>query len=66
MASSPTTSIDAALDYARQTVGDKKAAELLRAAAFADTIRDERTLRPQLANALVRAVQRYRAEVSAV
>jgi hypothetical protein len=64
MASNPTTSIDAALDYARVAVGDKKAAELLRAAAFDDTIRDERTLRPQLASALVRAVHRYRTEAA--
>ena len=62
MASSPTTSIDAALDFAMETVGHKKAAELLRAAAFAETIRDERTLRPQLANALVRAVERYQSD----
>lgn len=58
MANSRTTSIDAALDYALDTVGHKKAAELLRAAAFSDGIRDERALRPQLAAALVRAVDR--------
>jgi len=64
MANSPTTSIDAALDYAMAAVGHKKAAELLRAAAFAESIRDERTLRPQLANALVRAVERYQDEAA--
>lgn len=62
MPSNPTTSIDAALDYAMAAVGHKKAAELLRAAAFAESIRDERTLRPQLANALVRAVDRLQEE----
>jgi len=64
MAVSPTTSLDAALNYATNRVGHKKAAELLRAAAFDDTIRDERTLRPQLASALVRAVERYRTELA--
>ena len=58
MTGNPTTSIDAALEYARQTVGDQKAARLLRAAAFAESIRDERNLRPQVASALFRAVQR--------
>lgn len=61
---SPNTSLDAALTYATDTVGHKKAAELLRAAAFAETIRDERTLRPQLASALVKAVERYQAEAN--
>lgn len=65
MASSRTTSIDAALDYALDTVGHKKAAELLRAAAFSEAIRDERTLRPQLAAALVRAVDRHQPEQAA-
>ena len=60
MPSNPTTSIDAALDYARDAVGAKKAAELLRAATFSESIREERTLRPQVANALVRAVDRIR------
>lgn len=57
---SPNTSIDAALEYAREAVGEKKAAALLRAATFAGTIREGRTLRPQVANALVRAVDRIR------
>ena len=60
MPTNPCTSIDAALDYARDAVGAKKAAELLRAATFAGTIREGRTLRPQVANALVRAVDRIR------
>ncbi len=60
MSSNPTTSIDAALDYASDAVGAKKAAELLRAATFAESIREGRTLRPQVANALVRAVDRIR------
>ena len=60
MPTNPSTSIDAALDYARDAVGDKKAAELLRAATFAESIREGRTLRPQVAHALVRAVDRIR------
>jgi hypothetical protein len=57
MASCLNTSIDAALAYARATVGHATAARLLRAAAFADEIEDDRDPGPQVAAALVRAVE---------
>ena len=57
MASSLNTSIDAALAYARAAVGHSTAARLLRAAAFAEGIEDDRDLGPQVAAALVRAVE---------
>lgn len=57
MASSLSTSIDAALAYARAAVGHSTAARLLRAAAFSDEIEDDRELGPQVAAALVRAVE---------
>lgn len=57
MASCMTTSIDAALAYARATVGHSMAARLLRAAAFAEEIEDDRDPGPQVAAALFRAVE---------
>jgi hypothetical protein len=49
MSRGPTTSVDAALDRVIQAVGPRRAAVLLRAAAFDDGIDDSRPLRPQLA-----------------
>ena len=49
-------SVDRALAYAADRCGHRKAAALLRQAAFATGIEDWKSLRPQLAKALVRAV----------
>jgi hypothetical protein len=57
MASCLNTSIDAALAYARATVGHSMAARLLRAATFAEDIEDDRDPGPQVAAALLRAVE---------
>jgi hypothetical protein len=48
--------VDAALARAIEAVGPRRAALLLRAAAFSDGIDDSRPLRPQLAKALLHAV----------
>lgn len=56
MSRGPTTSVDAALERAIDAVGLRRAAVLLRAAAFSDGIDDSRPLRPQLAKALLQAV----------
>lgn len=66
MASCMSTSIDAALAYARATVGHAMAARLLRAAAFAEEIQDDRDPGPQVAAALVRAVEQRTACDAAV
>lgn len=49
-------SVDLALAYAADRCGHRKAAALLRKAAFSSGIEDWKPLRPQLAKALVRAV----------
>ena len=49
-------SVDLALAYAAERCGHRKAAALLRKAAFSPGIEDWKSLRPQLAKALVRAV----------
>lgn len=59
MSRGPTTSVDAALEQAIEAVGPKRAATLLRAAAFSDGIDDSRPLRPQLAKALLHAVAKH-------
>lgn len=59
MASCLNTSIDAALAYARSAVGHAGAAQLLRAAIFDDGIEEDRELAPQLAVAMVRALERH-------
>lgn len=56
MSRGPTTSVDAALARAIEAVGPRRAAVLLRVAAFSDGIDDSRPLRPQLAKALLHAV----------
>lgn len=56
MASCLNTSIDAALAYARAAVGHSTAARMLRAATFSEEIEDDRDLGPQVAAALLRAV----------
>lgn len=56
MAACLNTSIDAALAYARAVVGHAGAARLLRAAAFSEGIDDDRELGPQIATALLNAV----------
>lgn len=55
------TSVDAALKYALDTVGHRGTAKILRAAAFSEGIEDAKNLRPQLANAILKAVERHHA-----
>lgn len=59
MSRGPTTSVDVALQQAIESVGSRKAALLLRVAAFSDSIDDSRPLRPQLAKALLQAVAKH-------
>lgn len=58
MASKITPSLDEAIDYALVHVGNKKTAQLVRACIFSDGIDDQHSLAPQLASALMHAVER--------
>ena len=57
-------SVDAALKYALDTLGHRGTAKVLRAAAFSEGIEDAKNLRPQLASAILKAVERHHASRS--
>lgn len=61
----PATSVDAALKYALDTLGHRGTAKILRAAAFSEGIEDAKNLRPQLASAILEAVERHAAQLRA-